>query len=74
MVPNDYGVRTKPITARNPHANAIIERVHQTIGNMFRTMELQHHGADIQIGGVLAAAMFANEQPITLPLRLHRRN
>ena len=59
MVRNDYGVRTKPITARNPQANAIIERVHQTIGNMFRTMELQHHGADNQIGGVLAAAMFA---------------
>jgi hypothetical protein len=25
---NDYGVKTKPITTRNPQANAIVERVH----------------------------------------------
>ena len=37
---NDYGVKVKPITTRNPQANAIVERVHQTIGNMIRTLEL----------------------------------
>ena len=26
----DYGIQKKPITVRNPQANAIIERVHQT--------------------------------------------
>jgi hypothetical protein len=28
MVKNDYGLKLKPITTRNPQANAIIERVH----------------------------------------------
>jgi hypothetical protein len=32
-----YGLKLKPITTRNPQANAIIERVHQTIGNIIRT-------------------------------------
>jgi hypothetical protein len=31
MVREDYGLKIKPITTRNPQANAIIERVHQTI-------------------------------------------
>jgi transposase InsO family protein len=63
MVRDDYGVVTKPITARNPQANAILERVHQTIGNIIRTFEIQestekdaHSDA---IDGILAATMFA---------------
>ena len=36
-----YGLKTTPITARNPQANLIVERVHQTMGNMFRTMQPQ---------------------------------
>ena len=32
MIKHDYGVKVKPITTRNPQANAIVERVHQTIG------------------------------------------
>lgn len=59
MVKNDYGVRTKPITARNPQANAILERVHQTIGNMIRTFELQHSDDPDALDGMLAATMFA---------------
>ena len=35
-----YGVKAKPITTRNPQANAIVERVHLTIGNMIRTFLL----------------------------------
>jgi hypothetical protein len=34
MVKNDYGIKRKPITTRNPQANSIIERIHQTIANM----------------------------------------
>ena len=41
MMQEDYGVKKKPITARNPQANSIIERVHQTIGKMIRAMEIQ---------------------------------
>jgi transposase InsO family protein len=34
MIKEDYGVKAKPITVRNPQANAIVERVHQVIGNI----------------------------------------
>ena len=37
MCQNDYGLKSKPITNRNPQSNAIIERIHQTIGNIIRT-------------------------------------
>ena len=40
MIKNDYGIKVKPIMTRNLQANAIVERVHQTIGNMIRTFEL----------------------------------
>ncbi len=32
MVRDDYGIKKRPITTRNPQANAIIERIHQTLG------------------------------------------
>jgi transposase InsO family protein len=41
MIKNDYGIKGKPITVRNPQANAIVERVHQVIGNIIRTLELE---------------------------------
>ena len=28
---NNYGLKRKPITTRNPQSNVIIERIHQTI-------------------------------------------
>ena len=43
MVQDDYGIKQKPITKRNPQANAIVERVHKTIGNMIRTFEIQEN-------------------------------
>ena len=43
MVKEDYGIIRSPITARNPQANAIVERVHQTIGNMLKTFEAHEH-------------------------------
>ena len=43
MIKNDYGIKRKPITVRNPQANAIWERVHQVLGNMVRTFELEDH-------------------------------
>ena len=41
MIQDDYGIKKKPITKRNPQANIIVERFHQTIGNMIRTFEVQ---------------------------------
>ena len=40
MLEQDYNVKRKSITTRNPQANSIVERVHQTIGNMLRTKRL----------------------------------
>jgi len=61
MIRDDYGVTTKLITTRNPQANAIVERVHQVIGNMIRTFELQHNylDEDDPWKGVLSAVAFA---------------
>jgi hypothetical protein len=59
MVKNDYGLKLKPITTRNPQANAIIERVHQTIGNIIRTFNVQSMDSDDPWTGILAATMFA---------------
>ena len=62
IVQHDYGVKIKPITTRNPQANSIIERVHQTIGNIIRTFEMNKK-TDIDEedpwSGVLSATMFA---------------
>jgi len=59
MVKEDYGVKTKPITARNPQANSIIERIHQTIGNIIRTFDIDEVDDDDPWSGILAATMFA---------------
>jgi len=44
LIKDDYGITMKPITAQNPQANSILEHVHQTIGNIIRTMKVQNHG------------------------------
>ena len=61
MIKQDYGVKAKPITVRNPQANAIVERVHQVIGNMIRTFELEKNYLDEEDPwkGVLSATAFA---------------
>jgi hypothetical protein len=37
---NSYGIKRKPTTIKNPHANAICESVHQVLGTMMHTSEL----------------------------------
>ena len=41
IVSDNYGIKRRPITVRNPQANSMIEKIHQTIGNIIRTFELQ---------------------------------
>ena len=41
MLKNDYGITRKLITTRNPQANAIVERAHQTVGNMIRSCKIE---------------------------------
>ena len=61
MLRDDYGIRAKPITVRNPQANAIVERVHQTIGNIIHTFELENNYLDEEDPwtGILSATAFA---------------
>jgi hypothetical protein len=58
---NDYGVKKKAITARNPPANAIVHRVRQTIGNIIQTFELHDNylDEDDPWKRILAATEFA---------------
>ncbi len=35
-----FGIKLKPTTIRNPQANAILECLHQVLGQMLRTSEL----------------------------------
>jgi len=61
MIEDDYGIIRKGTTVRNPQANAVLERVHQTIGNIIRTFEV--HNSDLTSEnpwkGILSATMFA---------------
>ena len=62
MLQEDYLVIPRPISTRNPQANSIVERVHQTIGNMLRTFSIQSNtGLDEKDpwSGILAAVAFA---------------
>jgi hypothetical protein len=61
MVKKDYQIKIKGIPTRNPQANAIIERVHQTLGTVIRTFQVHdaHLDEDDPWSGILAAAMFA---------------
>ena len=59
MITNDYGIIRKGSTVRNPQSNAILERVHQTIGNILRTFPRHMLNRSNPWGGILAATMFA---------------
>jgi hypothetical protein len=61
MVQKDYGIKPKPASVRNPQVNSILERIHQTLGNIIRTFEVHESYLDENDPwkGLLAAAMFA---------------
>ena len=35
-----YGIKPKPTTIKNPQANAFVERIHQTMADAIRSMDL----------------------------------
>ena len=45
-IKDEYGIRKKLITTRNPQANSIVERVHQVIHNMIRTFSVTDKNSD----------------------------
>ena len=59
MCHNDYGLKRKPITTRKPQSNVIIERIHQTIGNIILTFDVSNIVNNDPWSGILAATMFA---------------
>ena len=67
MLQEDYGCRVNQITTRNPQANAILERIHQTIGNMVRTARI-HSQDEVDekdpFSGILSAAAFATRATV----------
>ena len=59
MFHNDYGLKSKPITTRNPQSNVIIKRIHQTIVNIIRTFDVSNIVNNNPWSGIIAATMFA---------------
>ena len=61
LIHEEYDVKRKPITTRNMQANAILERDHQTIGNIIRTFQLDKVELEMENPweGILAAVIFA---------------
>jgi len=57
----DFGLKRKPTSRKNPQANAIIERVHQTLGNTIRTFNLDDADLDPRdpYGDLLASVAWA---------------
>jgi transposase InsO family protein len=55
----EYGIKKKTITTRNPQANAILERAHQTIGNIIRTFDFEDLDEEDPWSGIISAAAFA---------------
>ena len=60
MITVDYNIKPKVITIRNLQANAIIEHVHQTIGNVLRTFDVNKTvlHSDDPWSGILSATGF----------------
>ena len=57
----NYGLKTKTGTSYNPQSNGVIERVHQVLGDMLRTFELEERDLDTKdpFGSFLSAAAYA---------------
>jgi hypothetical protein len=62
-----YNIKPTPTTVKNPQAN-FVERVHQTLGNMLRTQELEQHefSQDDPWADVLAKCSWAIRATVSL--------
>ena len=59
MIERDYGIDRHAISTRNPQGNSMIERIHQTIGNMIRTLEPQFLTEPDPVPQIISAVRFA---------------
>ena len=67
---NQHGILDRPITSKNPQANAICERMHQTVGNTLRALQTLNppagiHDANHLIDTALANCMYATRTAIS---------
>jgi len=58
LIKNEYAIKAKPSSKRNPQSNAILERVHGTIGNMIRTFNFDNVDDDEPFAGLVSAVCF----------------
>eukprot|EP00957_Ditylum_brightwellii_P060809 4616588-Ditylum_brightwellii.AAC.1 len=63
---DEYRIKRKPITTRNPQANSIVERAHQTIGDLLCIFKPGFAQLDPEDpwSGILSAIMFALQSMI----------
>ena len=61
LIKDEYSIKAVPISSKNPQANAILERVHQVLGNLIRTFELEELELDEDnpFTGILSAVSWA---------------
>jgi len=52
-------INPAPIAAKNPRANAVVERVHGVLGDMLRVQLVKHHEKDDPIKDLTSAAAYA---------------
>ena len=58
MCQNDYFLKRKPITIRNPQSDVIIERNNQTNGNIIQTFDVSNIINKYPWSGILDSTMF----------------
>ena len=46
LIQEEYGIKYKPITSRNPTSNVILERIHLVLVNLVWAFNLQEHFVD----------------------------
>ena len=61
LTETEYGITSKPRTSENRMSNAIVERIHQVLGNLVRPFNIQQSYVDKNYPwtGILADAAFA---------------
>ena len=62
LMKEEFNLVTKPTSTRNPQGNSVLERIHQVMGNMIKTIQVYARD-DIDEkypwSGILSAVMFA---------------
>jgi hypothetical protein len=46
LIEEECNIEAKPSSKRNPQSDAILERIHQTIGDVLRTFEVENQPID----------------------------